>query len=74
MKLKQKIKKKSNEAKKKRDKRGRIAEAEGRLPGVNGRPLVVDKEVGDIIEKQISKDASQGIFHDMKWILEMVFL
>jgi hypothetical protein len=65
-------KKLSEDARKKKNRREKIAEIEGRVAGTNGRPCVVDKQINDIVCEMISKDANDGVFHDVKWVSEMV--
>jgi hypothetical protein len=61
-----------NDAEKKRRNRAKIAESEGRIPGVNGRPPIMDV-VADVIYNLICKDSVDGVFHDVKWMSEIVF-
>jgi hypothetical protein len=58
----------------KREKRAEKAKEEGRLPGINGRPPIFDKEADDIVSKKIFEDANEGIYHDISWVKEMVCL
>jgi hypothetical protein len=59
---------------KKRKLREKKALLEGRQPGINGRPTFVDDESKDIILKSILEDADNGIFHDIKWLEEIVYI
>jgi hypothetical protein len=65
--------KKLQESVKKKDLRAKVGESEGRLPSVNGRHFLADKEISDIIYDHICRDANDGIFHPVGWILEIVF-
>jgi hypothetical protein len=60
------------EAIKKRDDRAKKAKKEGRVPGKTGRPPINDTESDDVILKEIVKDAKVGIFHDLKWLENIV--
>jgi hypothetical protein len=60
------------DAEKKKRKRALNAEIEGRVVGKNGRPCIADKDVNDIICGMILKDANDGVFHDVNWVIEMV--
>jgi hypothetical protein len=57
---------------KQRQKRARAALKDGRTPGINGRPGVADKDSERIILETIMEDANLGVYHDTKWLLEMV--
>jgi hypothetical protein len=70
--LKKKRLSESVKAKKMRELRKRRAIKAGREPGVAGRPKAISAECSSIIESKIKEDAEKGIFHDVKWVQELV--
>jgi hypothetical protein len=63
----------SRKALQKRKRREKKAIKKGRIPGVVGRPPVVDNETAEIIKKTIKRDVDEGNFHDIHWLREFVF-
>ncbi|MDR0571907.1 MAG: hypothetical protein LBG48_03605 [Rickettsiales bacterium] len=68
------MKKSLRDSIKKKMRRARIAKSEGRMAGINGRPPFADPEISKILVDLLNKDASDGIYHTVKWICDMVYL
>ncbi|MDR2402005.1 MAG: hypothetical protein LBD32_00870 [Cytophagales bacterium] len=56
----------------KRRKRAEKAVAEGRVPGVIGRPPILDFQSSEHLRNKILKDSESGIFHPVAWVADMV--
>jgi hypothetical protein len=52
--------------------RARKREREGRKAFANGRPPLLTVEENDYINSRVFLDSSKGIFHQMKWLMELV--
>jgi chorismate mutase len=62
----------SRECLRKRRRRAEVAKEEGRLPGKNGRPPIIDEDMDKFIYNKISQDANDGIYHPIRWMLDTV--
>jgi hypothetical protein len=62
----------SANARKQRRKRRKVTKECGRDFRMNGRPACCDNTSSQAICNKIVVDADQGIFHDVKWLQEIV--
>jgi hypothetical protein len=57
---------------KKRQRKTKRAIMEKRIPGVVGRPPILDEEGSNILCNMIFQDSDAGNFHSVSWVREMV--
>jgi hypothetical protein len=66
--------KQTKKAKQMRELRRKRALEAGRDVGAKGRPKVITRDSSIILENKIKEDANIGMFHNVEWIQDLVFL